>query len=469
MAIKDDVETQLLTALNRHDLIPHGGRVLVAVSGGIDSVCLLHALLATKKDGAAFDIVVAHIDHGLRCESAADAQFVRSLCADLNLDCHLLKVDVKALALQRKQGLEEAGRSARRKFLQQVAKDANCDCIALAHHRDDQAETVLLRLTRGCGVSGLAAMRWRDGLFIRPLLGVGREQIVRYIHQCGIDYVEDASNSSLAYARNRVRHQVLPQLGRLNPSVATQLAKISSVVELEESYWQQQVNGVVQRLVTWHNGELRIGCAELLQEHPALYMRVLRYCLEQIRGHLQRIEMVHIDAVAALLHNGRPQRELNLPQAWVARRYDELVFRTVQPTISPVFSMVVDGAGDYPLPDGSLLRIEFTSEREIESADCVEFDAQTVCFPLWLRSVQAGDRMTCAGMTGHKKVKKIFAEHQVELEKRQSALVLGRGHEVLWLLGLRRSGDYVVKSGDSVVLSCKIVPVASTSMLDNLG
>ncbi len=457
MATKDDIEMQLRAVLHKHDLIPSGGRVLVAVSGGADSVCLLHALQATVQAGIPFEIVVAHLDHGLRHESTDDAQFVVNLCAQLGLPCHVELVDVQALARQRKQGVEEAGRVARRQFLQRIANDTHCDCIALAHHRDDQAETVLLRLTRGCGVSGLAAMKWRDGVFIRPLLGMGRQQIVSYIQDRGIEYVEDASNSSLVYARNRVRHQVLPRLGQINPAVATQLSKLANIVELEEEYWQQQVSAVVQRLVTRHNNELRLCCSELLLEHPALCMRVLRFCLEQVRSSLHGIEMVHIDAIAALLQEGRPQRELSLPQVWVARRYDELVFRALPPVRVSAFNLVIAETGSFQLPDGSVLQVEIGPPFGVESANYVEFDASLVQFPLWLRSIQAGDRITCAGMAGRKKIKKIFAEQQLELEQRKSALVLGWGQEVLWLLRMRRCGKYGTINRAAAVLSCRIV------------
>lgn len=458
MATMDNIETQLPGILNKYHLVPPGSRVLVAVSGGADSVCLLHALLAAAQAGTPFDLEVAHLDHGLRQESADDAQFVIHLCNRLGLPCHVMRVDVHALARQRGLGIEEAGRAARRKFLQQIAQETHCVRIALAHHLDDQAETVLLRLTRGCGVSGLAAMHWRDGVFIRPFLATGRQQIIRYLQDRAIEYVEDVSNSSMVYARNRVRHQVLPQLVQINPAVSTQLAKLAHIAALEEDYWQQQIDAVVQRVATRRGYELRLCCRALLMEHPALYVRVLRSCLEQVRGSLCGIEMVHIEAIAALLQEGRPQRELSLPQVWVARRYDELVFCARAPEPGAKFALVVTAPGSYPLPDGSMLQIKLSPPCGVESSRYVEFDANVVEFPLCVRFVQAGDRITSAGMAGRKKIKKIFAEQRMELEQRRSALVLTQDQKLLWLLGLRRCGEYGVLPGDSAALCCEIIP-----------
>lgn len=194
-----------------HDerLINPGTRVLCAVSGGADSVALL-LLLNQLSARIPFNLHVAHLNHCLRPESGADAAFVATLCASLRVPLSSESVDVKALSAQRREGLEAAGRFARRRFFERVTQEQKCDAIALAHHADDQAETVLFRLARGSGLTGLAAMRSQSGIYIRPLLGFRKIELIEWLIENRIDWREDVSNLDPAFSRNLIRHQVLP-------------------------------------------------------------------------------------------------------------------------------------------------------------------------------------------------------------------------------------------------------------------
>ncbi|MEA3465741.1 MAG: tRNA lysidine(34) synthetase TilS [Thermodesulfobacteriota bacterium] len=453
------MENLLAMAIRDHGLIPDHGRVLVAVSGGVDSVCLLHGLLSLSRGGRLFELVVAHLDHGLRQESSDDACFVASLCADWGVLCHTERIDVQALATQRKQGLEETGRDVRYQFLRRVAQSAGCDCVALAHHQGDQAETVMLRMVRGCGVSGLAAMDWRRGLFIRPLLDVGRGQIEAYRRKHALRFVEDVSNADVTFSRNRIRHQVMPELCQINPEVAGQFSQLSQRVRLEESYWMEQVQTVLDKIARWKSAELRLSCELLMLEHPALRVRVIRECLNRVRGGLLGIEAQHLRLVEGLLGVGRPQRQLDLPKVWVARRYGDLVFRSSPPAGCSAFNLQLFAPGCYALPGGRVLEVVLVDSPGDESPWQVEFDAALVTFPLTVRSPHAGDRIRCGGMEGRKKLKALFADGRVELEQRASALVLELDDELLWLMGVRRCRDYRVSAATLHVLRASVSEV----------
>ena len=453
---KGEMEKLLALSLRDHGLIPDDCHVLVGVSGGVDSVSLLFALISLSHQFSRFRISVAHLDHGLRATSAQDANFVRQLCRDWGVACYVDRVDVENLACRSGCGVEEAGRDARRAFLQRIADEQGCERIALAHHMDDQAETVLLRMARGSAVSGLAAMAWQQEQFIRPLLNVSRSSIEDYLQRNKLPFVEDSSNAEVKYSRNRIRHEVVPALRQINPEVSLQLYRLSQRVSLEESYWQQQVFAVLEDCAVWRGTELRLSCAGVSSFHQALRLRVLRECLKRVRGDLRCIESIHIELVDGLLTSPRPQLQLDLPNAWVARRYGVLVFRVEAPGPALPFQLSVSGLGDYSLPDGCTLKVAIVETAIGESRSRVEFDAEKVVFPLQVRTFQAGDRMSCVGMAGRKKVNDIFAEKCLEQEQRARTLVLEGVDGVLWLAGVRRSSEWCVSDKTTRVLTISI-------------
>jgi tRNA(Ile)-lysidine synthase len=234
-----DMRERFQRALSGDCRLPPGARVLVGLSGGADSVALLRLLLEVAADYP-LEVRAAHLDHGLRPESGADARWVQGLCERLRVPLSLERVEVAELARQGGCGLEEAGRLARRQWLEGQARRQGCGAIALGHQRGDQAETVLHRLLRGTSLPGLAAMRPRQGLYIRPLLGWPRQALEAYLEGCAQDYLQDASNLDPAFTRNRLRHQVLPLLRQFNPQLEEHLAALARRVAQEEELWQEQ-------------------------------------------------------------------------------------------------------------------------------------------------------------------------------------------------------------------------------------
>lgn len=431
-----------------------GDRILVALSGGADSMVLLDLLLQVA-EGLKLDMSAAHLDHGMRAESATDADFVRDFCCERGVPLTVARRDVPRLAERRKQGLEEAAREERRAFLRETAGLEGCRFIALGHHRDDQAETFLHRLLRGSGLSGLAGMRLRSDPFIRPLLPFSQNDILEYLADRKLPHVEDPSNADTMFTRNRLRHELLPHLRTFNPRIEEHLARLSRRIVLEEDYWDGQVAVCLESLCTEDRDGMWLSRPELARLHPALRTRVLRGALERLRGDLRGICSQHLALLEGILDGSRPEAEAHLPGAWAARRYERLWLRTSPPLPPQEFTVVVSGPGEYELPGGGRLQVSLEDHSVGEDVWHVEFDADLVNFPLLVRSFLPGDRFYPSGGPGRRKLKDFFIDAKLDRETRRS-LPLIAGDEILWLPGLRRCHGRWPRQGGGRVLRLSV-------------
>lgn len=436
--------------------LTRGDTLLVALSGGVDSVVLLHLLCALREQHGLL-LQVAHLDHQIRPESAADAEFVRELCQRLDLPVHVSGEDVPGYAQTNRLSLEMAARQLRQKFLRHTAGLVGAKLIALAHHRDDQVETFFLRLLRGSGSFGLAAMKILCGVWWRPLLSCSRQQLVGYAVASGLNWVEDVSNADPAILRNRLRHHLLPQLRELNPQLDRRWAALAAQLQDENDYWQQQVAAVWPQLLRSELDGLRLSIPALLALPAALRVRVLREALCRLRGDLQRLEAVHLAAINTLLIGERSQAQLDLPGCWAARRYRLLWLRLAAPQRLANYAFELGVPGVLELPCGRQLVASVGDEQLGESATVAEFSMAELAFPLVVRNWRAGDRFAPQGMVGHKSLKSYFGDAKIELEERFRVPLLVSGDEVVCLLGERRSGHATAGLKSGQILRLELV------------
>ncbi|MBI4598068.1 MAG: tRNA lysidine(34) synthetase TilS [Candidatus Omnitrophica bacterium] len=302
---------RITQAITTHQLLTPGDRVVVAVSGGADSVALLH-LFTRLQPAWKLALVVGHVDHGLRASSSEDAEFVRRLAARWRLPVAIERREVGRACADNGWSLEDGARRIRYDALQQMARRAQANRIALAHTADDQAETVLMRLLRGSGLLGLSAIPWQRTLderatIIRPLLDVWREDVLAYLEAEGLSHCEDPSNRDLRFLRNRIRHELLPLLQQTyNPKIKHALLQLANHTHWEYRYLQTAAARQWKRVAKRHrSGAIRISVEGFNRQPKALQRQLLRQTVEALRGAVGRLEFRHW-AEAERLFTERP-------------------------------------------------------------------------------------------------------------------------------------------------------------------
>lgn len=449
MGLHCALSRRFLVALRDDCRIPPGSALLVAVSGGADSVALLRLLHALAPHYP-LTLTVAHLDHAIRAESGTDAAFVVALSRTLQLPCVSERIDVPALATQLRIGLEEAGRHARQEFLRTAAAAHGCATVALGHHRGDQAETLLHHLLRGCGPGGLAGMR-PAGFWVRPLLDFSRDELRDYLAGLEQEFREDASNADTALLRNRLRHELLPLLSEINPRLESALATLARCAAGEDDYWQAEVARLLPTIVTATEAGVVLAVPALRDLHPALRARLLRTVLAKFAvARKTEYGFTHVAALEELLSNGRPQGERHLPGLWAARRFERLLLADAPPEQIVPWRLAVAAPGRYRLGNGEELRVSLSVGAGEESPSTVEF-ATELPWPLTVRALAPGDRMTVAGLDGHKRLKDLVREARLSHEERRRLVVVEGGGEVVWLAGVRRCDSWRAAPGVPVL------------------
>jgi tRNA(Ile)-lysidine synthase len=424
---------------------PGGGRVILAVSGGPDSVALCH-LFHRLRGELAVELVVAHVHHGLRGEDAdEDARFVSAMAQALGLPAVVETVDVRAWQRAHGGSLQMAARTLRYQCLRRVMAEHSADRLALGHNADDQAEELFLRLLRGAGPRGLRGMAARStGGIIRPLLTCHRAEVLDYLSRHGLRWREDRSNLEPWCQRNRLRLQVLPLLkDHFNSNLNATLVRTAAIFEDEENFWESLVEDWLDRHAhREREAALNIPLAELLETHPALQRRLLRRGLEVACGHLAGFSFHHVDLLLGLCRSEGANREIHLPNLAIAEKsYGHVIIRPLRPTPEP-FRHEIPGPGFHYLRDldHTLLMEETAGETPIrfghDSSGAV-MDRDCVSFPMLLRTVQPGDRFRPLGMRGSKKLKDVFIDSKISRSGRRLVPVLCDAHRIIWVVGHR--------------------------------
>jgi len=437
-----DLQSRISASIRTKQLFRPGDRLIIGLSGGADSTALLD-LLATLP---AFPLllVAAHLNHCLRGpDSDADEQFCRELAARYGIPFESRRVDIQAMATAESLNLEDAGRRARIAFFDELLGTRQATAVVLAHHADDQAETLLMRLLRGSGMTGLAGIPWRNGRgYIRPLLNITRNEIEAYLAERHLEWREDASNLDRTFLRNRIRHELLPSLEQYNPAVRTALATTADILSEEDVLLETLTIQAAGQVCSFPDGAATCDIPRLNAHPLALQRRLIRLMLTRLSGNLEQIGHRHLEDILQMAATARPNLRTSLPRGLVAvKEYDTLVIKALDDTAPEAMEMTIPGPGSYRLPDGTLLRIEYApllvDPGGIPGTAC--FDADRAPFPWQVRTFHPGDRLQPLGMSGRKKVKDIFIDEKIPLARRARTPLVFCGGELIWVVGLRTS------------------------------
>ncbi|MBI5888573.1 MAG: tRNA lysidine(34) synthetase TilS [Deltaproteobacteria bacterium] len=448
--------------VSKFGMLKKGESVLVAVSGGVDSVVLLRALSALK-DRLGLTLMVAHVNHNLRgAESKRDFLFVKKLAAAGGLE--FAGVTLKRGELKKRgESLQALARDRRLEFLSAAAERFGAARIALGHNADDQAETVLMRFLKGSGLRGLAGMAPVRGRFIRPLIACQRAEIERFAAEQGIKYVTDSSNLGMDYLRNDVRLRLLPFIKkRYNPNIIETLARTAGILREDGEFMRARAAAAFSDAATLRKrGFVSMDRLKLSALHPAISKRVFLDAVWSLEKDAQ-ICSAHADAYVAIVKAASPSASCALPGGLILRRvYNSLIISREKAGKPASFDVAVKTPGKTLIKDAGLnplrglnpfkgLSISATVLKKPPAKGftggrgAAYFDYALLPGPVRARTIKPGDRMIPFGMDGHKKLKEILIEEKIPARLRPLVPVVYAGTEIIWLAGLKQSDRFKV-------------------------
>lgn len=470
------LKQQVLDTIKKYGLINYGDGIVVGISGGYDSVCLLHILYSVT-DEFKLKLYPVHINHMLRGEEAQrDEDFVRNFCSSLGLDLHVQKMDVAAKAKQERISLEEAGRNVRYAEFNKVAQIEGAGKIAVAHSRNDQAETILMRIFRGTGIEGLRGIEYKRDNIIRPLLDVDRKQIESYARENGLEAVTDSSNQHTDYFRNRIRLNVIPEINlAVGADITENLLRLSKIVVADEDFLRYNAELYYKKALVSNDFQksIELDLAELKKMHNAIMSRVLRMAVSDTCGSLEGIGYIHIENLMELVRNGRTGARIDIPHGIVGiKQYNTLEIRYKQAEKKKSFEHKLD-------VDGKIYIDELKSEILVQKVNfetnnsCYEFinknsDAYTKFIDFdklnlnenvdfVIRNRRDGDIFKPLNSNGTKKLKEYFIDNKIPRENRDGIPLIARNKEIIWIIGNKTSDNYKVTDNTKSVLMIKFI------------
>lgn len=441
--------------IKKYNMLESGSKVIASVSGGVDSSVMLHVLSELQEE-LALNIIVCHLNHNLRgLESDRDFEFVKNKAEELGLEFVGEKLTVSCPDGENTQSW---ARDRRYEFFERVSSSFDADIICLGHNSDDRVENFLIRLIKGAGSDGLTGMKPVRDKIIRPLIEVSRLEIEKYARDNKVDFVEDSTNKSTKYERNKVRLELVPFLeNEYNQNIKSNINNTIKLIEQDNDYLNTVALSEKNKIVLAQDGDLVLDRGSLLDCEGAIVSRIILNLLFEVSGG-ESFYSTHVESVIDLLRSDKPNSSIDLPGGVrVVREYETVKIITREATVVSSFedeislngTTLVGSTGDMFKSEVS--DYDVTSDASY-SDDVVLFDYREIKSPITVRNIRAGDRMTPFGMTGTKKLKDILIDNKIPRSTRASLPVVVSGSDILWAVGVKRSNLYKVSDGTKEVL-----------------
>lgn len=437
--------------IRKYEMVQPGDMVVAAVSGGADSVCLLH-LLTSLREEFHIGITAVHVHHGIRgAEADRDADYVKELCRKLEVPCLVVHKNVPAYGKERGLSLEEAGRILRYQAFREEAANHPSAKIAVAHHGDDQAETILHNLFRGSGLKGLGGMSPVRDDVIRPLLCCSRVEIIEYLTENGIEYCEDSTNALTDYTRNKLRNSLIPMVvEEINQGAVEHILRAGEMVSQADAYLASVAHGFLEEWAKQSEGRIGVPSDVLVAREPVIQTYVVMEMMARICGSRKDITAKHVSQVLELAEKTVGART-NLPYGLTGRKgYGELWIEDKN------ICMPVDNPGQKDLPELVFSLFPYEKHQEIPENQYTKwFDYDKIKGTLSVRTRQTGDYITLK--EGRRKsVKTYMIDEKIPRERREMVPLLAEGQHILWIVGYRISEFYKVTDKTKQILQVKM-------------
>lgn len=433
--------------ITKHKLIDYGDTIVVGLSGGADSCCLLHTLLALS-DEYNLKIIAAHINHNLRSEADDDQKFAESLCKALGVHCYVKSADISEFSQKNKISEETAGRQIRYEFFDEVAKITGADKIATAHNRNDNCETIIMNFMRGSGLSGLCGIPYRRSEnIIRPILDLSREQIEKYCKENKLNYVTDKTNFEAIYTRNKIRLELIPFIEQnFNSAFINRSVENAKIISDENDFLNSQAEYYCNKYTSEKANRYELALSDFSSLHIALKRRILIKILQKKSGSDFTLSSKYIDLILSLCENVQTGKKINLPGNIVAAvSYGSLVIANKSNT-SPLLHEQPIFLGENIIND-TIITVSECSFAKNPSKNIVYININQLN-GLKIRTRKNGDFFYPFGMTGKKKLKDYFIDLKIPADNRDNIPILANAQDdILWIAGKRADRRFCADVG----------------------